>query len=149
VFAQPLESTVLGACNCHSLRQATRRVTQLYDRALAPLDLRTTQYSLLSEVAQLGPISLIPLADALVMDRATLGHNIRPLEARGYLAMTVGKDRRIREVSITKAGRKILAEAQPLWKRAQAVFEKEIGTEESAAMRAVLHRVAGSELAYA
>jgi DNA-binding MarR family transcriptional regulator len=120
-------------------------VTQLYDRALAPLDLRATQYSLLAEVERLGPISLIPLADAMVMDRATLGHNIRPLEARGYLTLSVGRDRRSREVSLTKAGRKLLAKATPLWQRAQTEFEAEIGVEEAAAMRALLHRAAGSE----
>ena len=34
-------------CNCLSLRQATKRVTQLYDQALAPVGLRATQFSLL------------------------------------------------------------------------------------------------------
>jgi hypothetical protein len=33
------------SCNRLSLRQATRRVTQLCDQALAPLDLRATQLS--------------------------------------------------------------------------------------------------------
>ena len=41
-------------CNCLSLRQAARRVTQLYDQALAPLDLRATQLSLLRTIDQLG-----------------------------------------------------------------------------------------------
>lgn len=134
-------------CNCHSLRQATRRVTQLYDRLLAPLDLRATQYSLLTEVERLGPISLIPLAEALVMDRATLGHNVRPLEAQGYLTLSVGRDRRSREVSLTQAGRRVLAKAKPLWQRAQAIFEKELGVKQAAEMRAVLHRVASNEFA--
>jgi DNA-binding MarR family transcriptional regulator len=131
------------------LRQATRRVTQLYDRALAPLDLRATQLALLAEVERLGPVSLIPLAEALVMDRATLGHNIRPLETQGYLTISVGQDRRSREVALTKAGRKVLAAAEPLWRHAQATFEKEIGAEEAADLRAMLRRVAGSEFAHA
>jgi len=37
------------SCNRLSLRQATRRVTQLCDQALAPLDLRATQLSMLRE----------------------------------------------------------------------------------------------------
>jgi DNA-binding MarR family transcriptional regulator len=95
---------------------------------LAPswIDLRQpgdSELALLMEVEQRGPISLIPLADAMVMDRATLGHNIRPLEADGYL------------ISLTKSGRKILAEAKPLWQRAQAIFESEIGLEEAAGLR--------------
>jgi len=140
---------LISPCNCYALRQATRRVTQLYDHLLAPLGLRATQYSLLIEVERRGPVSLIPLADAMVMGRATLGHNIRPLEADGYLALSVGRDRRSREVSLTKSGRKILAKAKPLWQRAQAIFEAEIGLKKAAGLRAVLNRVAASEFARA
>ena len=85
---------ITPGCNCLTLRQATRRVTQLYDRALAPLDLRATQFSLLSRIADLGPIALTQLAEAMIMDRATLGHNVRPLEARALVRLAVGKDRR-------------------------------------------------------
>ena len=140
---------MISPCNCYALRQATRRVTQLYDHFLAPLGLRATQYALLIEVERRGPVSLIPLADAMVMDRATLGHNIRPLEADGYLALSIGRDRRSREVCLTKSGRKILAKAKPLWRRAQAIFEAEIGPEEVAGLRTVLNRVAAREFARA
>ncbi len=145
----PREMLLIGSCNCYALRRATRRVTQFYDRALAPLDLRATQYSLLVEVERLGPISLIPLADAMVMDRATLGHNIRPLQALGYLTLSVGQDRRSRVVSLTEAGRQVLVEARSLWARAQRAFEAEIGTDKAAEMRAMLHDVAEREFASA
>jgi DNA-binding MarR family transcriptional regulator len=120
-------------------------VTQLYDRALAPINLRSTQYSLLSEINRLGPISLIPLADAMVMDRATLGHNIRPLEARGYVKVVVGQDRRSREVSLTKAGKDVLAKGARLWSRAQLAFEEAIGRDQSARLRVELLRVATAD----
>lgn len=136
-------------CNCLSLRQATRRVTQLYDRALAPLDLRATQFALLREAERLGPVALNPLAEAMVMDRATLGHNVRPLEARGLIRLAVGKDRRSREVSITRAGRDLMKRAWKLWHEAQRAFEDEIGAAESAALRAMLHRVAATEFTLA
>ncbi len=132
-------------CNCFSLRQATRRVTQLYDEAFAPLDLRATQYSLLRQVERRGPIALNPLAEIMVMGRATLGHNVRPLEQRGLLKLVVGEDRRSREVSITPAGRRALAKADALWQQAQETFENKIGAKEAAALRAMLHRVAATE----
>ncbi len=132
-------------CDCYCLRQATRRVTQLFDRTLAPLNLRSTQYSLLTEIARLGPIAIIPLAEAIVMDRATLGHNLRPLEARGYVKIVVGQDRRSREVSVTKAGRDMLAKGTQLWRRAQLAFEEAIGQDESARLRAALLRVAAAD----
>lgn len=134
-------------CNCYALRQASRRVSQFYDQLLAPSGLRATQYMVLIEVEKLGPISLLPLANHMIMDRATIGHSIRPLEANGYLTLTVGEDRRSREVSLTEAGRKVLAEAKPLWQRAHTIFEAEIGPEESAKLRTMLRRVAGSEFA--
>jgi DNA-binding MarR family transcriptional regulator len=132
-------------CDCYCLRQATRRVTQLFDRALAPLNLRSTQYSLLSDIGRLGPISLIPLAEAIVMDRATLGHNLRPLEARGFVKVVVGQDRRSREVSLTKPGKDVLARGARLWRDAQQAFEDAIGRDESARLRAALLRVATAD----
>src|SRR4051812_48060003 len=122
-------------CNCLALRQATRRATQLYDQALSPLDLRATQFSLLSQVQRLGPVALNSLADAMVMDRATLGHNVRPLIARGLLRLDVGKDRRSREVSITPEGQGRLVRGQDLWRHAQQAFEDEIGAETAAGLR--------------
>jgi DNA-binding MarR family transcriptional regulator len=135
------------SCNCLALRCATRRVTQLYDQALAPIGLRATQYSLLGQIAQLGPIALKPLADSMVMDRATLGHNVRPLVAQGLVRLAVGTDRRSREVSATRMGQTLLARGQPLWRQAQAAFEDQIGRENAASLRAMLDRVAAAEYA--
>jgi DNA-binding MarR family transcriptional regulator len=134
-------------CNCYALRRASRRVSQFYDQVLAPSGLRATQYMVLFEVERLGPISLLPLAKHMIMDRATIGHNIRPLEAKGYLTVTVGEDRRSREVALTKVGRKVLAETKLLSHRAQAIFEAEIGADESAKLRTVLRRIAEREFA--
>ncbi len=134
-------------CNCLALRQATRRVTQLYDQALSPLDLRATQFSLLSQVQRIGPVALNALADAMVMDRATLGHNVRPLITRGLLRLDIGRDRRSREVSITPEGQDRLMRGQDLWQRAQLAFEHEIGAETAAGLRDVLRRVAAADFA--
>ena len=67
-----------NACTCGSLRKASRRVSQFYDTALAPAGIKSTQYSILSEVDRgrpSSPVSMRELATAMVMDRSTLGHN--------------------------------------------------------------------------
>ncbi len=110
------------SCNRLSLRQATRRVTQLCDQALAPLDLRATQLSMLREIDRLGPIALNPLAEAMVMDRAPPHHNVRSLEMRGLVRLAVGADRRSRQVTLTPKGRALPARAWKLWRKAQAVL---------------------------
>lgn len=132
-------------CNFSALRQAMRKVTQLYDQALAPVNLRATQHRLLLEIERLGPIAINPLAESMVMDRATLGHNLRPLEERGLVRLAVGQDRRSREVRVTEAGRNLLVEAQKLWRKAQDSFEGTVGREQAAALRDAHKRVAASD----
>lgn len=134
-------------CNCLALRQATRRVTQLYDQAFAGLGLRATQWALLAEVDRSGPIAINPLAERLVMDRATLGHNLRPLQARGLLKLAAGKDRRSREVTITRAGLDMIRRGRRAWRAAQKRFESEIGATTAADMRRLMHRVSSAAFA--
>jgi DNA-binding MarR family transcriptional regulator len=129
-------------CNCAAIRQAARRVTRLYDQALAPSGLRITQYPVLSWLAAAGPMTMNVLAERLAMDRATLGHNLRPLEAQGLVALAEGEDRRSRVVSLTDAGRRKLREARPAWHQAQQTFEAAFGPEDSAALRATMVRLA-------
>jgi DNA-binding MarR family transcriptional regulator len=89
------------------------------------------------------------LAEVLVMDRATLGHNVRPLEARGLVRLDVGEDRRSRELSLTEAGRDLLAEARELWRKAQQAFEEEVGEDTASTLRGLLQRVSATEFVLA
>ena len=51
------------------------------------------------------------------MDRTTLTANLRPLERRGLLKVSVDPDdRRRRAIALTPAGRKLLGVAVPVWK---------------------------------
>lgn len=133
-------------CNCQALRQATRRVTQFYDHALASTGIRITQLPILYRLGRNGPTTMKALAEAMIMDRATLGHNLRPLEAQGLVTRAVGKDRRERLVTLTPLGATRLAEARRSWKDAQARFEGVFGPGESEALRATLARIASLRL---
>ena len=129
-------------CTCAVIRQAARRVTRLYDQALAPFGLRITQYPILASLAISGPATMGVLAGRMVMDRATLGHNLRPLEAAGLLTLSAGSDRRSRTVSLTPLGRERLRAARPAWETAQTTFESTFGAEDTVALRATMGRVA-------
>ena len=140
-----MDKTGDTACTCAALRQAARRVTRLYDQALAPAGLRITQYPILAWLAASGPSTMTVLAARLGLDRATLGHNLRPLEARGLVTLAAGEDKRSRMVKLTDAGRLSLAAARPAWETAQAAFEAAFGAGEAVALRATLGRVARLE----
>jgi len=132
-------------CNCSLIRQAARRVTRFYDQALAASGLRITQYPILVSLAVSGPMGMGVLAERMVMDRATLGHNLRPLQAQGLVTIGAGRDRRSRVVSLTEPGRRLLREARPAWEAAQCRFESALGAADSAALRAMMARVARLE----
>ena len=119
---------------------------QLYDDALAPAGIGINQFSILATLAGAGPSRIADLAARLVMDRSTLGHLIRPLEERGLVALRVdADDRRARKLSLTRAGRALLAKARPLWAQAQRRFERAFGAGASAELRDVLREVAALE----
>ena len=73
------ETQSISGCTCFKLRRLTRRVTAVYDRALAAAGIRVTQYSVLGHVRRLKGASISELADALDMDRTTLTRNLKPL----------------------------------------------------------------------
>jgi DNA-binding MarR family transcriptional regulator len=114
-------------CSSFKLRQLTRRVSQHFDHIVGSAGLKTTQYSLLSHIAKLGPVRPGELAAAMEMDASTLTRNLQPLLKQGWVEVGPGDDGRSRLVRVTEAGRVKRAEAQRDWKRAQLAFNEQMG----------------------
>jgi DNA-binding MarR family transcriptional regulator len=132
-------------CNATALRQASRRLTQLYDVALEPCGLRSTQLAILSELAywSADAPTLAELADALAIDRSSLGHNLRPLEREGLVVLGESAvDGRRRHIALTSKGKAKWREGLRLWRVAQERFEQVFGRSEAAALRATLLGIA-------
>jgi DNA-binding MarR family transcriptional regulator len=124
---------------------ASRRLTQLYDDALAPSGLKSTQFAILSELARRGPSppTMRELADGLAVDRSALGHNLRPLERDGLIALETSEtDRRRRHVVLTAEGRARYRVATPHWQRGQERFAAVFGAGRAAALRSTLLGIA-------
>ena len=138
----------LSPCNATALRMASRRLTQLYDAALEPSGLRSTQLAILSELAHWStdPPTLAELADALAIDRSSLGHNLRPLEREGLVVLGASAvDSRRRHIALTSKGKAKWREGVRLWRVAQERFEHVFGRSEAAALRATLLGIAHHE----
>jgi DNA-binding MarR family transcriptional regulator len=143
-------STNPAACNCLALRQATRHVTQFYDGFLVPAGIRATQYSILARLNRRGAMTINALAADLVMDRTTLGRNIRPLQRDGLVAIGPGKsDRRRKELRLTSSGTARFQIAQKAWIKAQKSFEQTFGIRRAKALRVLLEDAASRELSAA
>ncbi|MGN7833253.1 MarR family winged helix-turn-helix transcriptional regulator [Pseudoxanthomonas sp. 22568] len=130
-------SSFRSPCTCFHLRRATRRVTQIYDRELAAVDLSLNQYSILRRAGE-SPRTLGSLADELGMDRTTLTRNLKPLLAVGLLAETRGEDARQRLLQLSDAGRQRLGAARPHWQRAQGIIDEAFGADAVARLHADL-----------
>ena len=126
-------------CTNLQLRQLMRRVAQHYDAELAQAGLKTTQYSLLSFVVQLGPVRPADLAAALKMDASTLTRNLKPLVAAGWLRMAPGPDGRSRNVVLTPEGLAKRTEAKQHWKTAQLRLNAALGESRVAALHTLIH----------
>jgi DNA-binding MarR family transcriptional regulator len=129
-----------SGCSNFKLRQLMRRVSQHYDAELGKTGLKATQYSLLSHVAQLGPIRPGALADAMAIDASTLTRNLKPLAAAGWVTVAAGSDARSHTVAITPAGRDKRKEGQRCWKSAQNALNELLGADQVIALHALIDR---------
>jgi DNA-binding MarR family transcriptional regulator len=123
-------------------------VSQSYDAFLAPAGLRTSQFSILAKLRRKGPMTINALAADMVMDRTTLGRNVRPLERDGLITIAPGAaDRRSKELRLTKLGEKRFAAALEGWRQAQARFEATFGAKRTSELRELLGAVVANEFA--
>jgi len=126
-------------CYCTSLRAAARRVTAIYDEALAPVEVNVAQFAMLRRLASAGPVSIKDLAAALELERSTVTRNVRVLAKLGLLELGgSAEDRRMAVVRLTGEGRRTLMRGEPLWEAAQRRIEAALGAPDAAALRATL-----------
>lgn len=112
-------------CSCTALRKASRRISLLYDSALARSGLKTTQRAILAEINRSGPITVGRLAEALVMDAGALAHTLKPLTRDGLVSTEPNpEDRRSRRIILTKRGKARLAASDEPWQQAQRTFDE-------------------------
>jgi DNA-binding MarR family transcriptional regulator len=116
-------------CTCLRMRRATRRVTQVYDRALEPAGVTVNQFGLLGYLHGAGLArgnpSIGTIAEWLGMDPTTLNRNLKPLLAKRLVKNAADPtDARVRIVQITEKGLRTLREALPRWHSAQAEISR-------------------------
>jgi DNA-binding MarR family transcriptional regulator len=137
-------SEVADTCACFNLRRTTRVITQMYDDALRPSGIRITQFTLLAFVAGYDRMSIGELAAATDTDRTTLTRNLEVLRGAGLVLLDQGDDPRSRLVALTPAGRDVLAQALPLWQKAQRRITRRLGVDRFADLRDQLAAVSAA-----
>ena len=115
---------VRDTCLCLHLQQAARALARRFDAALRPLGLTNGQFSLLMSLNRPEAASIGDVSAVLAMDRTTLTANLKPLQRRGLVAISVDDaDKRSRRLRLTPAGRALLVAALPVWESEHAATE--------------------------
>lgn len=108
---------VRDTCLCLHAQRAARALARRFDAALKPAGLTNQQFSLMMALNRPEPPPMGPVARLLAMDRTTLTAALKPLAARGWVAIEPDpKDRRGKRLRLTLDGAQALAAAVPIWR---------------------------------
>lgn len=123
-----IESEDFAGCLAGNLRAASRLATRRYDAELRESGLRITQVAILAQVRRHDVLSISELAAELSSERSVIARDVAVLERDGLLSVAIDpKDRRVRNVALTKAGRARLRSVGPAWRRAQQQMREALG----------------------
>ena len=129
-------------CLCGSMRRASRALTQLYERALAPRGLSATQMTILQALARAGEVTQGRLGEMLAMDSTSLTRTLSIMRREEWLAERRGQDRREKLIRLSNPGVKKLREAEPVWERVQLQVHEALGEQDWKQLMELAHRVA-------
>src|ERR687897_1352436 len=118
---------VASECVAVRLRMLNRVISNIYDDALRPLDLKVSQMNILVAAAKMGTVRPLEVCEYLHLDVSTLSRNVERMKARGWLEVVQGEDGRAQPFRLTPQGRKLLEKAVPAWSEAQQQVKKVLG----------------------
>src|SRR5215475_10376674 len=123
----PLDLAGTSSCAAYQFRRTSRAVARLYDAAIAPSGIRSTQFAILTAIAKLQPVSMSRVGEILVIDPATMTRSLKLLQKEGLVQIAPRGLRRQRLLTLTSKAEKALAIAVPLWREMQARFMASLG----------------------
>lgn len=116
---------VKDTCLCLHAQRAARALARRFDEALRAFGITSGQFSLLMALNRPEPPTIGAVASLLAMDRTTLTANLKPLQRRELLTVSVDQeDRRGRRLALTPVGMALLARALPAWVETHARIEQ-------------------------
>ena len=124
----PTEASQLNlACIADKFRLMSRIITKLYDEALRPTGLTTSQMNILMVTAKYGEASPNQIGEWLYMEKSTLSRNVRRLKENGWLTIHPAKSGRSHTFKLTAKGSRALQKGLPLWESAQREAQAILG----------------------
>ncbi|MCE2909318.1 MAG: MarR family winged helix-turn-helix transcriptional regulator [Betaproteobacteria bacterium] len=150
--SKPSPAIDLDSLPGHHIRRLHQIAVAVFLQELEPHGLTPVQYAALQAVANTPGTDQRSLARTIGLDTSTLGGVIDRLEARGLVQRNASPDdRRVRLLTLSRAGGELLAQAVPAMLRAQERMLEPLPARERAAFLRMLRTLvtANNELSRA
>ena len=118
---------IAGTCLHMRVRLLSRVLSKLYDDALRPFGVKSSQFNILVAAGVIGQVSPRQLSRRLHLDLSTVSRNVERLRAAGWLEAMQADDGRARPFRLTEAGTALIEAALPAWRAAQQEAARLLG----------------------
>lgn len=127
----------------HLLRRCQQIAVSIFLKECRGFDLTPPQFSVLTALAQSGPLDQVRLAGVVALDRTTISVVVRRLERRGLVNRQVSRqDRRSKLIHLTAPGRQLVAQVYPLVEQAQQRMLAPLSEKERRTLISILQKMA-------
>jgi DNA-binding MarR family transcriptional regulator len=114
-------------CIAYRVRVLNRVITNLYDAVLKPFGITVNQTTMLAMLTLVGPARPGEIGRQLHMEKSTISRNLERMRKNGWIGIAAGDRGTARVVTVTAAGRKLLAALYPEWEKAQSAAGRLLG----------------------
>ncbi len=120
-------------------------VTKIYDDALRPLGVKTSQLNILVVAAKFGLARPADVCDRLQLDTSTLSRNVERMKVNGWLEVVADDDGRAQPFRLTSKGKRLLERALPAWKKSQKKVKELIGADAVSSIHDAVGRIRSAQ----
>jgi DNA-binding MarR family transcriptional regulator len=124
------------------VKKLSRVLGRVYDLKVSSVGLNITQLAVLRCISRRAGEPLVRIAEELEMDRTSLYRALTPMIRDGWVASMSAKGSRFRTARLTKAGRRVLDNANQKWADFQSTLISRFGQASYDSLLAELYRLA-------
>ena len=115
-------------CLARRARLLSRKLTRVYDDALRPVGLTSSQLNILVAIAADPGARAAELHQRLELEQSSFSRNAALMERRGWIEKQPVEGDRGQELLLTKQGTALVIEALPCWRAAQREVKRMLGS---------------------
>lgn len=131
----PPESTPSPAVVFRAMNSASKKWPHYFDKAFGVPDLRLTEFAVLQQLSESGPTPMVRLSDENLVTKAAITAIIDAMETKGLVRRARdSSDRRVVNIQMTPAGRKVFAVARRRYRTIVTEFVSVLDPEEVRAL---------------